>query len=918
MRKFMIALTLVLFIQGCGGESVESLVLAAKSKLERKDNAAAIVDLKIVLQRQPQNAEARFLLGRALSAVGDERSAMLELEKASQQGFIVDQVLPELAATLLAQHEYKKITDQYTDVKLADQQAQAKLKTAVAIANFRQNLSAHGEVALAEALRADPNFALARVWQAILIARTGESAAALKLLDGVIESNPASREAWQAKGEILQTTAVDGAASIAAFKRAIEADRKYLPAYFSLINTALLDRDIPAMSSYLELLKTVSPSGAQTRYFEAQLALIKNDLGKAREISQQLLRVAPDSARLLYLAGIVEFMSNATALANSYLSKAITLDPSFKTARQLLIKSYLKSGEPEKAIAALAPLMADPKVDAETLAQAAEANLQLGNVDRAELLYAKAAQSKPDSAKIRTALALLSLNKGQLDAGFKELTAVAASDPGIYADLALISARMRRGNYESALDAINNLSRKQPKMALAADLKGRVLLAKKDQPGARASFEAALALEPKYYPAVGALAALDVEERAPDRARARVQAVLKSDPTNSRALLAMAELLVANGSKADEIEALVRKAISANPGEARPRLAMIRFYIAKHKVKAAVDEARAAVLLLPEDNALLEALGQAQSAAGEVQQAVNTYKKLAVRSPKSPLPHLRLADLYLTTKDYTATASSLNKALEVAPSFLQAYRGLIHLALKDRRYDDAVKVAKRAQVERPKDEAGFVMQGDIEARRSNWDAALAAYRVGLQRARTSEIGAKMHKTLLSAGRPAEAERFASSWLKEQSGDVAFLFYLGDYQTAKGDFAAAEANYRAVLKLRPEHALALNNAAFAILKQGKAGALELAFEANKIAPDTPDLMDTLALALLAENQPAKALELQRRTVQSSPGNYVFRLTLAKAMLQAGDKAGAKVELDGLAALGRQFSGADEVAKLRQSM
>jgi cytochrome c-type biogenesis protein CcmH/NrfG len=63
-------------------ESAQELVASAKTKLDKEDSKGAVIQLKGALQQNPQLAEARFLLGKALLAEGKVGEAMVELEKA--------------------------------------------------------------------------------------------------------------------------------------------------------------------------------------------------------------------------------------------------------------------------------------------------------------------------------------------------------------------------------------------------------------------------------------------------------------------------------------------------------------------------------------------------------------------------------------------------------------------------------------------------------------------------------------------------------------------------------------------------------------------------------------------------------------------------------------------------------------------
>ena len=144
-----------------------------------------------------------------------------------------------------------------------------------------------------------------------------------------------------------------------------------------------------------------------------------------------------------------------------------------------------------------------------------------------------------------------------------------------------------------------------------------------------------------------------------------------------------------------------------------------------------------------------------------------------------------------------------------------------------------------------------------------------------------------------------------------------MLYLGDKAMASGQLPEAELLYRQVLDKQPQQVLALNNLAYVLATQKKPGAVAIAEQALKLAPKSAPVMDTLALALAAEQQLPRAVDVQKQAVAAAPEAYNFRLQLARLMLQAGDKATARSELSTLAALGNKFPRQAEVAALIKS-
>lgn len=120
----------------------------------------------------------------------------------------------------------------------------------------------------------------------------------------------------------------------------------------------------------------------------------------------------------------------------------------------------------------------------------------------------------------------------------------------------------------------------------------------------------------------------------------------------------------------------------------------------------------------------------------------------------------------------------------------------------------------------------------------------------------------------------------------------------------------------VLAQQPDHALALNNQAWVAGQLGRGNALELAERANRVSPNQPMFMDTLAMLLSQRKEHARALEIQQRVVALQPKAPLFKLTLAKIHLNAGNKAAAAPLLEELSALGTRFEQHAEVEKLRR--
>jgi putative PEP-CTERM system TPR-repeat lipoprotein len=407
-------------------------------------------------------------------------------------------------------------------------------------------------------------------------------------------------------------------------------------------------------------------------------------------------------------------------------------------------------------------------------------------------------------------------------------------------------------------------------------------------------------------------------ENKPDDARKRFESVLATDPKNSAALLSLAKLTLATRGKPEDALALINKAVSGNPSEAGPRLALIEFHLANKDAKKAAIAAQEALAAIPDKPELLAAAGAAQYLSGDVNQALATYAKLATLQPASTMAPMRIAEIQMAQKNADEAVKNLRRALEIKPGLLDAQRGLIVTFLATGKTKDALSVARDIQKQRPKEAIGYQLEGDVQASGKHWSDAAAAYRAGLKHAPSSEMAIRLHKALLASQNTVEADKLAGEWLKAHPKDVVLRQYLGDLATARKDYMAATQYYRSVIDLQPENALALNNLAWVSGQTKSPKAIEYAEKANKLAPNQPALMDTLAMLMADKGDTASAIALLRKALDISPEAAPLRLNLARVLINAGRKDEARSELDTLAKLGDKFSEQAEVARLQKTL
>ena len=745
--------------------------------------------------------------------------------------------------------------------------------------------------AIAAALAAVPGDARALTVQARLAALGNDLPQALKLIDAALAVAPNNAEALVIKAgfENAQGRRSD---AIKTLERAVEVSGGSLGTRYALASLLAESGQLDKAAAQVDAMKKMSPLEFRTLYADALISYSRGDAAHARDAIQKVLSVNPDNLQSIYLAGLIDLKLGSYASAEDSLRKVVAHTPEEMSPLRALAALYLRTGRTAQGIDTLEAALQRAPDNPILLQAAGEANLSAGNTVKAAQYYERASALDKGNMASKVRLAQVKYAAGEPGQAFKELESLSGSDQSQYqADLALIAAHLRRGEFDQALAAVATLEKKQPNNPLTYNVKGAAYAGMHDNKNARASFEKALEVQPGYFPAARNLALLDMQEQKAEDARKRYEAMLVKDPKNEQLLLGLAELLVMSGRSPDEVKATIDRAVAAAPKSVRPRLALINYFGNLRDSKAGLDAAKAAQTAFPDDAQVLEALGAAQRAAGQTDDALATFKRLVQLQPQNATALMRLADVQVAQKDYSAAIASLRKVIAVEPDQGRALVALAKTFVMSGHPEDAIAEARKLQKDRPKRALGYALEGEVLAAQAKWPQAAAAYREAIAREPIPMLAVRRYEALQKVS-AADASAFAAQWAKEHPKDVTLFAYLGQQSLARKDYRGAITNYQAAVKLDPDNPVILNNLAWVLAETGDPKAREYAATAYRQAPFNPNVIDTLGWAEVQIGDAQKGVELLRAASNLAPGNIDIRLHLAKGLIKTGDKAGAK--------------------------
>ncbi len=165
-------------------------------------------------------------------------------------------------------------------------------------------------------------------------------------------------------------------------------------------------------------------------------------------------------------------------------------------------------------------------------------------------------------------------------------------------------------------------------------------------------------------------------------------------------------------------------------------------YLCLEQPELALAEFKRAIELNPHYTVAKNSLGATYMALGRYDEAIPVFEELCgnliYATPQFPL--LNLGFIYYTRKDYAKAESYYKKAVEAAPDFAQAWRGLGRTYMATARMQDAVGAFERAVKAAPFFAQAFLELGDAYELTGQGEKAVASWKRAAELSPDSDVG----------------------------------------------------------------------------------------------------------------------------------------------------------------------------------
>lgn len=906
------ALVAVTVLGACNSDTAESLKADARQYLQKGDIKAAAIQLKNALEKNPDDAQARFMLASLALDADDALTAEKEARRALALKYPVEQVLPVLGKSLTLQGKFQEALDE-TEKGPRNGSIHTLRGHALLGLGKAEDAKREFEAALAQ----QPGFGDALTGLARLAALDQDWQGAQRLVGEAIAKEPGNFDAWQLKGDLLRIAGKSDEA-LAAYGQVLKIKPNHRTAHLEQAAINIAAKKLDAAQADIDAARKSTPGNFLVAYHQALLDFTRGKMKDAQSNLLKVNQVAPNYKPGVLLSGVVALNLGLLEQAEDNLRKYLEWNPDSLQARKMLASTLLKTDQGREAMAVLAPALKNPTPDVAILQLAGEAAMLSRDYGKASDYLGQAVKADTGRGASHTAFGMVKLAQGDRPGAIAELRKALEVEPGsLQSGLILVRTLAGLGETDEALAAVRKLEAAHPRNAELLVMKGQVYNVRRDEANARAAFDAALAVDGAYFPAVASQVQLDLANKKPADARKRLEALLAKEDKNVDVQVALAQLEVVQANIPAALQWL-EKANATRPDDVGVALRLGALYHGNGQSAKAETLLRKYQAANPSHGGLLELLGKTQLANKNADAALETFSKLASLQPKAANPQIQLAGAQMALQNTAGATASLSKAISLEPNNIQPYIAQVQMAVNQKNMDEALTKVRQLQKQFPVSPVGYMLEGDLFMQQNNPSAAVRPYEHAFAASKAAGPLIKLGKAMRESGKGQEADVRIAEFHQQNPKEVLAAMYLAESRMASKRYPEAARLLENVVVQAPDNVVALNNLAWVYQQQKDPRALPTAERALKLNESSPEVLDTVGWMLVEQGQYERAVALLKKAASTSPKLPQVHYHLAVGLFKSGDKTGARKALEQALAAGPGFSEADQAKTLLKQL
>lgn len=914
-RKAGVALLVMLLVAGCDRDKTDiEYVEQAKHYQDLGEMSKAGIELKNALRVNPENGEARRLLGMLYLTLGNGEGAEKELRKAVDLKVSYQALALPILQAVYMQRDYKRMLQQIKIPEGLDRDSQAEWYVLRGRAQLESGRQQESRSEFQMAARIAPDSSQALLGKALDAFFSQKYAVADAVLDAALAKNPQFAEALTLKGDIKRLQ-YDFADAEGLYSRAIAARKNNTADIYKRAWVRIELKKIPAAEDDLNQLKVRVPKSAEVAFLGGVLSLVKGNAENAEVSLREADRLKPNDPDIQYYLAMTLESRNQPQQARAILEALVARQPgNYKSALRLAV-TYLRDKNNAQAVKLLAQYAESKSQDLEYLKVYSDALVKSENYQEALKFLAmlEGLDSKSLYAKMAMGSALMGIGRyADAVSNFDEAGRISPHDVEVVK--ARVGALLVLKQWQSAQDVAKKWVIDHP-----GNVQGQLVLAElyvhtKDFDDARQVYGEILGSNKDNADALKGLARLDLASREIESALNRYRELWRTSPGNEEAALVLAAEDI-RLSKTDMAIQKLQLAIDAHPDVLRLRVALGQLLLQTGQSDQALSLLRPVEQKFGQEPSWLSLMVEVLLAKRDAQSAKVYLDRLEELHGNEGEEAYWRAQIYSMTGRQSAVGGELEKAYQLNPGDQRIGLALFRryalsgetqkaeelLAALKKRYSESNELAAQ--------EAWYFTKIGKNAE------AVSLYKKVYALEPSPVLLINLARAQVASGDVNSAIQQLQAGSRKYPDSLAMIRELSEIYALIGNVNEAVKLIKTYADSGGRDPVLMNNLAWMLRHDDIRAALMYAGLAEQGAPESAGIKDTLGQILIQAGEVDRGLRTLSDAVRLSGGDLSIRLHYAEALAVNGKSAQARNELNQIDAL-MQRDASDKTNAVRQ--
>jgi putative PEP-CTERM system TPR-repeat lipoprotein len=884
---FLSVILVMLLLLGCTEKTSDELLLEANEYITTNNNRAAVVTLKNALTSEPRNPKIRTLLGQLYVDMGFFVDAEKELRRALDLGVSEDIVTPLLVKAFYYQELHDQVIVTARTFKTEDEHAHSKVDLYAYLAQLKtaNQPNFDRELVTLEKLTGN-DLLLAEAFSLYVEDNLQEALEHLSLRTGdeeELETKLLEAQIYAAQADYIKSTqAFEKAIALAPFNFII----KYQITEVYIKNDQLDEAEI-----YIDELLEINARGSYANLLKAQIAFKRDQYDVAFSSASTATQNGLDRPLANLIAGISAYKLDNLESAFQYLTKISNQLPSNHYANRVLVEVSLKLGINDNIEELLKSFTDNSNETSELFAAAAMSKFQEGNISDAITFFEKSNTLTPNNSVnlLREGLAKISMEDYQ---GIESLKKAISLDSTLDQAWALLAqAYMQKNDTESAFRIVKDWQKTNQLEGL--NLEAYLHLQLGNNSKAREILEKINETNPEHFSALRFLMLLNAREKKFDEARQLAEKLITLDKTNLQSYYALLNISIAQ-EKDEEVEVQLINSLDESASAEQSmviKTALGKLYNYQNRpiltTKLGWD-----LSALSNDDAL-SVLGEAYFILKDYPSTYKVYNSWLGKRLNNKTPWLKLLELLNQSRKYDIGLKASLKAADIFKDNQDIKTYLVLFQIKNELIDAAKKQLRKLERSNPNNPTLDLLYGELALKDNQLNEAKQRLTRYYTLYPSINSGSLLAEVLLKQGKTSAAIDYLDTELERTPyKSLEDIHYVAELYSEYGLYSNAAKHYQTLIEFKDEDIVTLNNYASVLIKIGSyEDALSIAYQALKMMPKSPYILDTVGWAAFKNAQVKEAVVYLTNAYELLPSHPEVQLHFIEILIADGqiDKA-----------------------------